>query len=288
MNYLCKKNELGYYEAHPKPSPQDLQLHYSQKYFQMSHGTYAKNYSPEEIKYRHNMARVANETADQINLNPSLLDLGCGEGFFTKSFHQFGWQVSCCDYSDFGIANQNKDMLPYFSAGDIYKILKEQTRQKKYGMINLQNVLEHVISPIDLLNSLKPLLQSENSAIRIQVPNDFSNFQEALKDHHYTTNTWFTPPEHLSYFNKEGLINILHHCGYKIHRLQADFPIEIFLSNQHSNYWKDRSLGKQAHASRLFCQNFLIESNIKDYIEYSEASAKLGFGRELIAYASPH
>jgi len=104
-------------------------------------------------------------------------------------------------------------------------------------------------------------------------------------DKRKTENTWFTPPEHLSYFNKDGLINIFQHCGYKLASLQADFPIEIFLANKHSNYWKERVLGKEAHLSRVFCENHLIEKNINDYIEYSKAAAQLGFGRQLIAYA---
>jgi len=178
-------------------------------------------------------------------------------------------------------------MLPYFSAGDIFEQVKDGIRnEKKFGLINLQNVLEHVIDPIELLVDLKMML-SKNAAIRIRVPNDYSEFQMALLNSNKTTNTWFAPPEHLSYFNKTGLKNILHHCGYQILSLQADFPIELFLANDHSNYSKNRSLGKQAHLSRIFCENHLIESNINDYLEYSQAAGKLGFGRGLIAYATP-
>lgn len=43
----------------------------------------------------------------------------------------------------------------------------------------------------------------------------------------------------------------------------------------------------QAHFSRVFCENFLIGKNIDNYIRYAEASAALGFGRELIAYVTP-
>jgi hypothetical protein len=69
--------------------------------------------------------------------------------------------------------------------------------------------------------------------------------------------------------------------------LQADFPIELFLANPHSNYWRDRSLGKAAHLTRVFCENYLIAEDIDAYIQYSEAAGKLGFGRELIVYAAP-
>jgi SAM-dependent methyltransferase len=279
-------NHLGYYEAIPKPTPKELEQHYRDKYYQNAQGTYSSDYLDEEIRYFNNVARVALETTNQFGLNKSLYDLGCGEGFFTRFFFDAGWAVSCCDFSAFGITKHNEALLPYFSSGDIFLQLKNAKNQKReYGLINLQNVLEHVIDPIGLLLDLKDLL-GENSAIRIRVPNDYSDFQKALLNRNSTTNTWFSPPEHLTYFNKNGLINILHHCGYRILTIQADFPIELFLANSHSNYSKDRSLGKQAHLSRIFCENHLIETNINDYLEYSQAAGKLGFGRELIAYAT--
>jgi hypothetical protein len=138
-----------------------------------------------------------------------------------------------------------------------------------------------------LLKNIKPLL-SKNSALRIKVPNDYSDFQLALIEEGHTKNTWFNAPEHLSYFNSKSLQNLLEHCGYKLLSLQIDFPIELFLANPHSNYWKDRTLGKGAHLARLFCENHLMEKNAGDYIDYSEATAKIGFGRTLIAYATPN
>ena len=287
MPYTAKLNQLGFYEAQPKPPTEELEKFYRDKYYQDSHGTYASEYLPEEIEYFHNTAKVAFETAKQYKLDNSLFDLGCGEGFFTKSFHLFHWEVSCCDFSEFGISKHNNDMAQYFMAGDLYELLqKHKSINKTYGLINLQNVLEHVIDPIALLKDLRPLF-SKNSALRVRVPNDYSDFQSVLLENGYTHNTWFSPPDHLSYFNKDGLLNALEHCGYRVLSLQADFPIELFLANKHSNYWKDRTLGKGAHLTRVFCENHLIGKNITDYIHYSEAAAKLGFGRELIAYATP-
>lgn len=286
-NYSEHLNQLDYYEAIPKPNPKELEKHYSEKYYQSAHGAYSSEYSDEDIRYFHNVARVALETVNRLNVDKSLYDLGCGEGFFTKSFFQVGWKVTCCDFSDFGIRKHNVDMLPYFTSGDIFEQLKEAIQKKKmFGLINLQNVLEHVVDPVELLIDLKKIL-NKTSLIRIKVPNDYSRFQMALINRNSTANTWFSPPEHLSYFNKIGLINILNHCGYEIFSMQADFPIEIFIANNHSNYSKDRSLGKQAHLARIFCENHLIETDIHDYIEYSQAAGKLGFGRELIAYALP-
>lgn len=286
MEYAERKNPIGYYEACPKPSVDELSSYYANKYYQEDHVQYSSVYPDEEIKYFHNVARVALATATRFDVHKSLLDLGCGEGFFAKPFHDSVWEISCCDYSEFGIAKHNPDLLPFFSAGDIYQTLQQyKNESREYGVVNLQNVLEHVIEPAALLEDIKPLIAGKG-VIRVRVPNDYSEFQLELVAAGHTINTWFNAPEHLSYFNNESLINILEGRGYEILSMQADFPIEIFLANPNSNYWRDRSLGKGAHRARVFCENYLIEKNVDDYIEYSSVAAKLGFGRELIAYAA--
>lgn len=278
-------NALGFVEAMPKPTETELQAHYNAKYYQMPEGSYRHTYTEQELDYFRNIASVANRVAEQNALSRSLLDLGCGEGFFVKAFKDFGWEVTCCDYSDYGISQHNPELLAYFHKGSIEQSLAKYDGQT-FGLINLQNVLEHVIDPFQIMSMLKPLL-STKSAVRIRVPNDYSDFQLAMQEKGYTANTWFTPPEHLSYFNQENLLHFIAACGYRLLSLQANFPIEVFLTNTHSNYWRDRSLGKQAHFSRVFCENFLINKNIDNYIRYAEASAALGFGRELIAYIIP-
>jgi len=281
-----KQHPIGFIEALPKPSEEELAHHYQNMYYQELKGGYSNIYNVDELAYFSNVASVANRVAEKMGLTHTMADFGCGEGYFAKAFLNFGWLVDCFDYSAFGIRKHNPELLPNFLKGDSSEAIKHlQSIDKRFGLINLQNVLEHVLDPIGLLNDLKGVLGHTQSAVRIKVPNDYSDFQTELVERGSTTNTWFSPPEHLSYFNKESLVGLLHHCGYRIHSLQADFPIEIFLANPHSNYWRNRDLGKGAHSTRVFVENFLIQKNLDDYINYSEAAGKLGFGRELIAYA---
>jgi SAM-dependent methyltransferase len=287
MKYIDKLNDLGFYEAFPKPSIEELTQYYSDKYWQNSREQIPTEYSPDEIRLFNNHATVAKEIAINFDLDKKLLDLGCGQGYFTKYFHTSGWDIVCCDFSEFGIQKHNSDMRPFFMAGDICELIEKfKSSKDKYGLINLQDVLEHVVDTVNLLISLKPLFSGQ-SALRIVVPNDYSDFQKALLKRGDTKNTWFAPPDHLSYFNKKGLINMLEFCGYSLLSLQADFPIEIFLANEHSNYVLNKNLGRKAHLARVFCENHLIESDIKSYIQYAEAMGNLGFGRQLIAYVTP-
>lgn len=283
--YTLRKHELGFFEIYPKPSVDSLEEHYRQKYFQDASGSYSLSYTDAETLFFSNQGKVCESTLDR---HPScehhLLDIGCGEGFFSSYFHSRGWALDCIDYSNAGISRQNPLLLPFFKQGDIFKTLEELIdNNKQYGLLNLDNVLEHVLEPVELLQKMKCLMM-KSSVARIEVPNDFSAFQELLVNLGVTERTWIAPPDHLTYFNKSSFLNILKHSDFEILSLQADYPIEQFLVNPRSNYWRDRSLGKDAHMTRVICTNYLIEKNIQRFLDYSEAAADLEFGRTLTAY----
>jgi hypothetical protein len=72
---------------------------------------------------------------------------------------------------------------------------------------------------------------TRSSLARISVPNDFSILQEELVRSGATGETWFCPPDHLSYFNFSSLRAALENSGYNCIKMLADFPIESFLFN---------------------------------------------------------
>ena len=82
------KHALGFYEVHPKPSISELSEHYANKYYQESSGSYAHSYSEEELRYFEVCGKVALKTVHRYQepIVKTLLDLGCGEGFFAKVF----------------------------------------------------------------------------------------------------------------------------------------------------------------------------------------------------------
>ena len=217
-------------------------------------------------------------------LDTNLLDLGCGEGFFAASLFRQGWKVNCIDFSNNGISNHNPELLPFFHQGDILSyISKEAASGRTYGLLNLNGVLEHVLNPKEILSEMRKVMDSSSIA-RITVPNDFSKFQMFLTKLGFVKENWVVPPEHLNYFNNVSLQNLITYSGFETISLQADFPIEQFLLNEHSNYWSNPSLGKEAHKARMLCTSYLAETNISRYIDLREASADLDFGRTLTAF----
>lgn len=287
MTYSERHHPLGYVCVEPLPSPDELAVFYAEQYFQQHHGAYQPDYPAQELRYYANVARAADTTAARLGLPRDAFDIGCGEGWLAAGLQRLGWAVQCCDYSRHGLERFNPQLGACFEQGDAYALAAAHAAAgRRHGLVNLQNVLEHVIDPVALLQALRPLV-ADGGALRLRVPNDYSRFQQLLVERGITRNTWFCPPQHLSYFNRDSLRALFEHCGWELLVLQADFPIELFLTHPGSNYWADRTLGKAAHASRVLVENFLIEEDVEAYLDYAAAAARLGFGRELIAYARP-
>lgn len=286
INYRLEKTKWGFYSVVPLPSSEELEKHYEKKYYQNEHGSYQHWYSTEESTYFENEAKVTEYIFNKYidTSSGKLLDIGAGEGFFANYFFEKKWEVVTCDYSDSGMKHHNPSLLNTLVKGDIFSTL-ENYKNKNYDIINLKNILEHVLDPVALLNLIRPLLK-RNSLLRIVVPNDYSTFQEMLFERGMTENTWFSPPEHLHYFTFKSLVDLLSSLGYKVRTLMADFAIELFLLNKHSNYSKNKETGKAAHLARVIADNYIFNQGVGGYVKYYSACAEVNWGRQVIAYAS--
>jgi 2-polyprenyl-3-methyl-5-hydroxy-6-metoxy-1,4-benzoquinol methylase len=278
---------LGFIQLDPLPTAGELEQYYSEVYYQESQAQYESVYTEEEKEW----FRLDGKIADYLHKHTfrdmpsrSLFDVGCGEGFFSAELYSNDWTVKCCDFSSHGLTSFNPQLINFFQKGNIYNILEDALQSDaKYDLVNLSNVLEHVIDPVSLLRSLRKLL-SEQGILRISVPNDFSAFQEYLRKIGKIESEYWLCPDHLSYFNFSNFKNLLINLGFEICYLMGDFPIEHFLLNDASNYKKlGSSIGKQAHYAR--CKHDLFySSDLGDYVNFLEAQGSLGVGRDIIAY----
>jgi 2-polyprenyl-3-methyl-5-hydroxy-6-metoxy-1,4-benzoquinol methylase len=286
--YSVTKNKYGFYSIQPVPSVDELRKHYEDMYYQKASGSYQRDYEIDELNYFKSEAAISEYIFSCMNKSFSrkLLDVGAGEGYFSKYFLEKDWDIATTDYSNFGMKRNNPQLIPTLIQGDALEVLSQLITDKKiFDFINLKNVLEHSREPVELLQKIK-LLMKGGSLLRIEVPNDYSSFQQLLLDRKFSPNTWFSPPEHLHYFNANSLVDFIKCLGFKIHLVLSDFPIELFLLNENSNYSRDKSLGKGAHRARVTANNFILQSGFEKYIEYYSASAEVGLGRQIIVFAT--
>lgn len=290
MDHRLIKNPLGFWEIKSKPTPDTLHHYYAKKYYQEAKGGYEFEYNLDELKYfriklEQRLAVIQHFIGDSPG---TLLDVGCGEGHTLSFFRDLGWSVKGLDFSSAGIQSNNPECMDHLITGDIYQLLiKEISEYHSYDVIWLQNVLEHVIDPIELLHSLRKIISSDGLAV-ITVPNDCSSTQNAaLKNGHIDNKFWIAPPDHLNYFNSDSLRNTVESTGWNCEELQADFPIDWFLFHPGSNYIRDRDVGKSAHQARVQLENMIHQQPIEDVINFWSACGKVGIGRDLTVFLSP-
>jgi SAM-dependent methyltransferase len=215
----------------------------------------------------------------------TFLDIGCGEGFALNFFKDKGWEVLGLDYTSGGCKLMNPDCLKYVIEGNIFSSIENLISDKKlFSVIWIDNVLEHVTNPFELISKSKKLLK-KNGVLVIEVPNDFSIIQQHALNNNYIDNEfWVVVPEHLSYFNKEGLINLLDNAGYANYLTLGDFPIDINLFNSSTNYVMNKSVGKAVHKARVETEILIHEQSIEKANKFFEALADLGMGRSIISF----
>ena len=174
------------------------------------------------------------------------------------------------------------------SEGNIYENIGQLIAEgKKYDLIWLDNVLEHVNDVDRLLADCRALSHSK-SILSITVPNDFSKMQkELLEQGKIEKPFWVVTPDHLSYFTAPSLQKLLETAGWQKEKIIGDFPIDWFLTNDNSNYIKDKSKGTAAHQSRVWLYNHIASNNPPaEVIQFYESLANIGMGRNITGFFS--
>lgn len=288
MYSQVKKTKYGYYELKNKPSPEELSEYYAEKYFQESKGAFQKAYSDAEIRFiKNKIARKSIIIQDNISTNhqEKFLDIGCGEGWALAYFHAKGWEVKGLDFSTYGCESINPDMAQFIESGNVYDNIKKLADSpEKYDVILLDNVLEHVLEPEEFIQGLPNMLNSDGILI-IEVPNDFSILQKYLYEQEKIDRAfWVAIPDHISYFNANGLKSLMKANGWELIHLNTDYPLDLNLVNPDTNYVMDKSKGKKVHLARVEIENLLDDINPELAIKLLSVYAEMGLGRNITGY----
>lgn len=293
MDQQIKKHPLGFWEIAAKPTSPELQQYYADKYYQEAKGSYELEYTEDELLYfkakLEQRSTVLQHHLSSLSSGAKrLLDVGCGEGYALAFFREQGWSVKGIDFSSAGVESKNPSCMDVLVTGDIFALLQaEIAAGETYDVVWLQNVLEHVIDPLDLLKSLRTLVSPGGLAV-VTVPNDCSITQcGALDNQHIDSAFWVAPPDHLTYFDHDSLTNAANETGWECLEMLGDFPVDWFLFHPGSNYVRDKSAGKAAHKARVQIENLIHKQPIEDVLRFWSATAKLGIGRDITAFIRP-
>jgi len=119
----------------------------------------------------------------------------------------------------------------------------------------------------------------------IVVPNDF-NF---LHDHYLGNNTkesagFFAPPDHLNYFNTLSLTEYLEKKGFQFVDAFCDYPLEQFLLDERTNYYKHKEFGAISHSLNVKLTDALVKKSLPKALNLFRCFFENGIGRNIYAF----
>jgi len=284
MIFKKKINKFKYYNVTPLPSKKYLKNFYTNVYFKKKvNATYSKKYPTEELANKIKRANfIIDFLANKVK-KKKFLDIGSGEGFLLRAAYERNFKVLGVDYDDYAIKNFNKKIIKFFIKSDPEDFIKKSIfNNKKFDIVALQNVLEHVPNPSFLILNIKKIL-FKKSYLLVQVPNDFKDLQFLLKRKKFINKYWFfNPPQHLNYFNFNNIQFFLKKHGFKLIDAISNFPIELFLAFKDNYVNSPKLMSKTSHKARLFFDNYILDQGFKKSSNFYRACNEIGIGRSMI------
>jgi 2-polyprenyl-3-methyl-5-hydroxy-6-metoxy-1,4-benzoquinol methylase len=282
--------DRGFYSVEPLPTPEFLAAYYAEQYFQHPDSqTYSHSYSQQELTHRRLKGQALVRSLQQQCAPLTLLDCGAGEGFLLAAAVEAGINAFGIDYSAFGVNSWHPHLSGRLHAGNIEESIRSMEHEgRTFDACTLVNVLEHVPDPEETLATIRPII-AKGGVIAITVPNDYSALQQLLLNENFIGGQyWFSPPQHLGYWNTESLPKFLARAGFTVLDAFTDFPIELFLLHPGSNYTTNReNNGPAAHTARMHFDLLIAQGGLDCYLDYYRALFQVGQGRNITVLARP-
>lgn len=272
-------------------SKKKLLQYYKKYYFNKNSVNYKKTYTHLEIRQKIQNFKIYFFFIKKFFKNKiNCLEIGCGEGYGAR-YLSSKVNYSGVELDNFSIKKHN---YKYYKRIKFYKgdFLKNKSiKINYYDAIIFNGVFEHLF---DLKKTMKFIDRTAKKGclIFVNVPNDFNILQNYyLRINRIKRNNapWVTF-EHINYFNSHSLSDIFKKKYSKI-SMMTDYPIDQFLLNDNTNYYKYKEFGKVANNIRMKFYSLFVGSKlipIEDYINFCEASAKINLGRTLTGVFRKH
>ncbi len=279
MKSSIKKNNYGFRYIYPKPDLKKLNNYYKKKYFK------TKSIYKNELKLSE---KIYKNTISSIKIfilkkyikklkNAHLLDLGAGKGTFLMDVkHNFKSSLGV-DFSALNLPKKIRTKIKFISESPEIFINRDL---KKFDVITLNNVLEHVPNPILFMKTFKKNIK-KGAYVFVCIPNDFSKLQKETNKRVKKKNYWIHSLEHLSYFNKDNFKNFTKKLGFNLLDAISDFPIELFLLKKEFDYTNNSKLGRKIHLLRCEIYSYLRKnSSLEKLYNFSKIIYDLDIGRD--------
>lgn len=280
--YSLQKNKYGFMQIKPSPSYEEVDKFYREDFYSEEYKYFNDSslaVQNADLDYNQKLWKVDHIELDKLydGTIETILDIGCGWCKYLEWCKSEGYEVTGLDpspeSSDYGklmgidVKTSNFEQLTNLD--------------KRFDLVVLKNVLEHVIEPDSFLLQISNNYMQSGSLLQIEVPNEFNPLQMAAQRLHNLDEWWVAPPAHLNYFTKDSLQSLCEATGFELVNVKNSFPMEMFLL-MGKQYVGNQELGSECHKLRkTFEQNLINLGQIDLLQELYKKLAELNIGRQI-------
>ena len=154
-----------------------------------------------------------------FNKDESLLDIGAGDGKFIEFVNTFSnYKLSAMEFSE----KSSEFIKSIVGENNYYNtaVSKTNFNGKKFKIITLWSVMEHLPNPLVELSKCKEILDNDGIIIA-QMPNFYSRALKIFGIRNPTIN----PRSHLQYFSYNSFERLAHNAGFEIEAYFQELPV---------------------------------------------------------------
>lgn len=280
---VIKCDKCGYAHVMPMPTIEDVKEFYGKDYYETIKPEMLSNYE-NSLDWFNQMYDDRFEIFEENTTVPGkVLDIGAGAGYFLRRAKERGWEYvgveasrAACKYAEqYNKITIINDFVENIAVSDV----------GQFDAINISEVLEHVINPVEIIEKCHKLLK-DDGVLFLMLPNEFNPLQMANnKINPDASDYWVVPEHHYNYFNFESINNLLSKAKFKTFKKEVSFPMEYLLLSG-VDYVKDREQGKICHDYVKKLELNLVNNGFRSLKrKLYESLAEIGVGRDLMIYA---
>ena len=148
---------------------------------------------------------------------PSLLDVGCGGASFLDVCKKNGWEVEGIDPSP----SSAKVALEKYNIKVHHAYFKDMEFDKKFDVITLWGVLEHILDPVSAIIKAVNLLEV-GGILAFEVPSADCFLSKYLQKYNFSPTRYIESGRHNIFFSKKFIVNIAENFKLELELIESN------------------------------------------------------------------
>ena len=213
---------------------------------------------------------------DYKKTDKKILEIGCFDGYVLYHLKKFGFNVIGCDPSEGAIIGK-KYGVPIYQ--EFFEPERFQARKEMFDIVISRHFVEHVVHPLEYINSFKQVLHSDGLLV-IEVPNATYYLKKGLME--------VFSPQHIQGFSVKSLTLLLKKASFdNIYTIESENNLIAFARNNISKNENETLINYQEiiikYLAKLNDNRKMIKNIIQKYVKKNKKIALWGAGGFAIA-----